>query len=103
MQEVIVKYFKYVGQYFEEVCIDEDDDLFVGERFMNLEELVVKVFGEVDIDYLICVIDIDCEVFFYELIVDISEFNQRRNFRMEFIESYNLMEMIESDDDEDID
>lgn len=103
MQEVIVKYFKYVGQYFEEVCIDEDDDLFVGERFMNLEELVVKVFGEVDIDYLICVIDIDREVFFYELIVDISEFNQRRNFRMEFIESYNLMEMIESDDDEDID
>lgn len=61
---------------------------------MDLNELVVKVFGEINVDVVIYVVDVDFEVFFYEYCVDIGDLNWWRNFWKEIIESYKLMEIM---------
>ena len=101
--EVIVKCFKHVDLYPEENYNDVDDDPFVGEELMNLDEVVAKVTGEADIDVLTYITDTDREALSYEPCVNTSDPNWRRNLRTEIIESHNSMETIESDDNEDMD
>ena len=99
--EVIIKCFKHVGMNPEENQAEEDDDPFVGEEILDLNELVAKVSGEKNFDAVTYIADADSKALSHEPCVDTGDSNWRRSLRTEIIKNHKSTETMQRDNEDD--